>query len=50
MSENYIFNGPIPFGVNVSDNAKRAIEYQKTHTTIETLQWFKDVVRNNVSD
>jgi len=47
MTSNYNFNGLVPVGVNVEDNVNRALEYQKTHTTLETVAWFKDVVRNN---
>jgi hypothetical protein len=47
MSSNYDFIGPMPVGVNIQDNVNRALEYQKNHTTSETLDWFKDVVRNN---
>jgi hypothetical protein len=37
MSSNYDFIGPMPVGVNIQDNVNRALEYQKNHTTSETL-------------
>jgi Ca2+-binding RTX toxin-like protein len=47
MADNYGFTGDVPPGVSVSDNVARAKEYQKTHTSEETFNWFFDTVKNN---
>ncbi len=47
MASNYNFNGAVPTFVNVQDNVSRALAYKATHTSDETVAWFKNVVRNN---
>ena len=47
MGSNYGFPGAVPTGVSVEDNVARALAYQATHTTAETIEWFYNVVRNN---
>jgi hypothetical protein len=44
---NFGFQGAVPPGVYVSDNIARALDYQRTHTSEETFNWFFDHVRNN---
>ena len=47
MNDNYGFNGQIPAGASVADNIRKALDYQSTHATRETFDWFYDTVRNN---
>lgn len=47
MNSNYGFSGPAPPGVSVENNIDRALEYQETHSTKKTFEWFYEHVRHN---
>jgi hypothetical protein len=44
---NYGFKGAIPEGASIQYNIDRALAYQSTHTTEETLAWFDNYAKSN---
>ncbi|WP_418179234.1 tetratricopeptide repeat protein [Aliarcobacter lanthieri] len=42
--KNFGFQGDIPPGVSIKDNIEKALEYKKTHSALETLNWFRKMV------
>ncbi|MFZ2888919.1 hypothetical protein, partial [Sulfuricurvum sp.] len=48
MQDNNLgYVGAIPTNISVVNNINQALEYQATHSPLETIKWFKDMVRNN---
>ena len=44
---NFGFNGSSPISASVQDNINEALQYQATHSPLETLEWFKSKVQNH---